>query len=108
MSNEHDSIPLKSEFQDDPDMADIVEIFLDELPSRISSLEDALQRGDIEMLQQLAHQLRGVGAGYGFPLISETGAQLEDCIREQRPTSEIRQFYDCLHLTCTRALRKAS
>jgi HPt (histidine-containing phosphotransfer) domain-containing protein len=108
MSHDHNHNPLISEFHDDPDMAEIVAMFLEELPERIESLEHAVSHGDIEELQHLAHQLRGAGTGYGFPEITETGAELEDGIREQRPTHEIRELYNRLHQTCVRALPKAA
>ena len=108
MSMDEMNTPLVSEFADDPDMADIVEMFLDELPERINSLESAIKDGDAELLQRLAHQLRGAGTGYGFPQITDAGAVLEDGIRDGKPPAEIRELYDNLHRTCSRALPKAA
>jgi HPt (histidine-containing phosphotransfer) domain-containing protein len=69
--------PITSEFADDPDMAELVGLFISELPQRVGAILGALTAGDMAMLRRLAHQLKGAGAGYGFPLISERAAEVE-------------------------------
>ena len=66
-----------SEFADDPDMQELVELFRFELPERIAALEASLDRGDTDALARLAHQLKGASAGYGFPTLGEAAAQVE-------------------------------
>jgi hypothetical protein len=68
--------PLRSTFIDDPDMVEIVNLFLEELPIRINLLEGWFLAGDLESLRGLVHQLKGAGGGYGFSLVSEQAESL--------------------------------
>ena len=77
-----DSNPVRSEFADDPDMADIVALFVSELPKRISSMQEALCSGDIAQLRILAHHLKGAAGGYGFPKLGEAAALVDLGIKE--------------------------
>ncbi len=72
---------LRSQFADDPEMAELVELFVSELPDRVESLERALTSGEFAQLQRLAHQLKGASAGYGFPTIGQAAASIEDALR---------------------------
>jgi HPt (histidine-containing phosphotransfer) domain-containing protein len=58
--------PLRSSLAGDPDMAELVDMFLEELPQRLTVLTTAVDAGDIETLRRLAHQLKGAAGGYGF------------------------------------------
>ena len=72
-----------SDFDDEPEMAELIETFVTELPYRVARLEAALLDQDRETLASLAHQLKGAGGGYGFPKISVAAAQLESIIRHE-------------------------
>ena len=69
--------PVYSLFTQDPDMLELVEMFVADLPDRIEALCRAAASDDYEQLAQLAHQLKGAGGGYGFPAITEAGARVE-------------------------------
>lgn len=69
--------PIRSIYADDPDMQELVEEFVSELPERARRLEEILDEADLVELQRLAHQLKGAGGGYGFPQITEAAAALE-------------------------------
>ncbi len=69
--------PVISSFADDPDMAELVSLFVDELPDRIAALTRAYETGEAAALKRLAHQLKGAGTGYGFAGISERAGVLE-------------------------------
>lgn len=77
------SRPLISQYASDPEMADLVELFVGELPERIRALESAWQDQRVEAVTRIAHQLKGSGAGYGFPLIGDAAANLESKLRHQ-------------------------
>lgn len=69
--------PLVSDFADDPSMAEIIGEFVAELPERVSAIRDAVRLGDTVKVRRIAHQLKGAGGGYGFPIISEAAAAVE-------------------------------
>ena len=83
--------PIHSSFEDDPDMLDIVREFAAELPERVQGLETALEEGDCTQIQHLAHQLKGAGGGYGFPVITETAAALELAVQQAAADGELRE-----------------
>ena len=53
--------PIRSIYEDDPDMLEIVREFVGELPERVGQLEAQLEARDLPGLQTLAHQLKGPG-----------------------------------------------
>ncbi len=82
--------PIRSIFEDDPDMAEIVVAFVAELPGRAQGAEELLSQDDLPELQRLAHQLKGAGGGYGFPQITEVAAGLEQALKQGAAESVIK------------------
>ena len=75
---ENNDTPLTSTFAGDPDMMELVEFFVQQMPSRIDALRASVDIGSIDELKSLAHQLKGAGGSYGFPLITESARRLEE------------------------------
>lgn len=80
--------PLISEFADEPEMRELVELFTSELPDRVRSIQDAWSTREITALRRLVHQLRGASAGYGFPTIGRAAGAVEDRLRELSGSDE--------------------
>jgi len=74
--------PLRSQYENDPDMRDLVREFACGLPGRAAALEELHATRMHAELQRLAHQLKGAGGGYGFPLITELAAALEATLKQ--------------------------
>ncbi len=72
---------IQSQFADDPDMAEIIEEFVARLPDTIAAMAESLERSCHDDLRRLAHQLKGAGGGYGYPLLTERARKLEDASR---------------------------
>jgi HPt (histidine-containing phosphotransfer) domain-containing protein len=79
--------PIQSQLANDPEMVELIDLFVGELPKRIASLTEAWRTQEFQSLQRLAHQLKGSCAGYGFPAIGKAAATVEDCIRTHSPES---------------------
>ena len=45
----------------DPEMAELVALFVDELPTRVAAIQQAAADGDWLQVRLLAHQLKGAG-----------------------------------------------
>lgn len=71
---------LRSEFADDPDMKEILTMFIQEMPERVGQLRQFWDSRQLENLKRQAHQLKGAGGGYGYPSISETAGKLENSL----------------------------
>jgi len=68
---------LRSQFGDDPEMRELVELFVSELPVRTHAISEALNGHQWEQVKRLSHQLKGSSAGYGFPTIGDAAGKVE-------------------------------
>jgi histidine phosphotransfer protein HptB len=75
----------------DPELGEIVDMFVEEMPGRVASLLDHLSRRDWDGLRRSAHQLKGAAGSYGFAEISPCAGKLEGFIREGEPEERIRE-----------------
>jgi HPt (histidine-containing phosphotransfer) domain-containing protein len=69
--------PILSTYAGDPDMADLIQLFVEEIPDRARSLQEFLERQELVELRRIAHQLKGASGGYGFPTLGEAAGVLE-------------------------------
>ena len=67
-------------------VAELVPAYIERRQTEIQILEDALEAGDLPVIQRVAHNMKGTGAGYGFPDITQGAARAETLIKT---TSEI-------------------
>lgn len=68
---------LRSQFGDDPEMRELVELFVSELPVRTQAISEAVNGHQWEQVKRLSHQLKGSSAGYGFPTIGVAAGNVE-------------------------------
>jgi PAS domain S-box-containing protein len=95
---------LYSTMAGDPDMAPLIERFVESLPVRVSAMRDAAEREDTQALTRLVHQLKGAAGGYGFALITDATAQLERALRaDPRAAGPAGRLLDELTGLCQRA-----
>ena len=80
---------LYSSLATDPDLAELAEMYVDEMPDKIAALEQAFSSGDLETLRQKSHQLKGSAGSYGFDKLTPTAAALEASVRDQQPLDQI-------------------
>lgn len=107
VSADRDSGGLFSELAEDPDMKDIVVIFVESLARNAVALDAALASGDRELVRRLAHQIKGAAGGYGFPSITAAAARLETVAKGRAPIDEaVREL--CAMCRKVRAVRGAA
>jgi len=85
----NETAPIYSTLGGDPDLGELVEMYVDEMPERIASLEQAFSSGDQESLQRAAHQLKGAGESYGFCQLTPLAAAVEYSVRDGEPEEAI-------------------
>ena len=95
--------PMYSTLGGDPDLSDLVTLFVEEMPNRVANILDLLDRSEWEELRRAAHQIKGAAGSYGFGAISPCAGKLEFAIRDQEPEENIRQAVDDLVSMCNRA-----
>lgn len=86
--------PLRSRFCNDPDMAELVTYFVEEIPQRIEALREYCDSGDREGVQRIAHQLKGSSAGFGFDEIGQAAACLETPLKEEASLDDVKAQID--------------
>jgi signal transduction histidine kinase/DNA-binding response OmpR family regulator len=73
--------PLRSTMRDEREMADLITRFVNNMPARITSLRAAASQHDMAALVDQVHQLKGAAGGYGFAIITQVAARLEQALR---------------------------
>jgi signal transduction histidine kinase/CheY-like chemotaxis protein/HPt (histidine-containing phosphotransfer) domain-containing protein len=66
----------------EPDMRDVAPGYLEKRRAELLSCYDALAEGNLASIQAVAHKMKGTGAGYGFPFLTEIGEKIEMAARE--------------------------
>jgi hypothetical protein len=61
----------------DPEIAELVPQFLQEMLQKSASISQAAENGDFQAAMDQAHQVIGPGGSFGFPEISNMGRVLE-------------------------------
>jgi two-component system, cell cycle response regulator len=93
---------IHSRLAGDPDLGDLIDLFVREMPSRIDALETQAQARNWHELSRTAHQLKGAAGSYGFDEITPFAAVLESAAEEARNEAEIRAALDELLSLCRR------
>ena len=93
---------LYSTFGGDPDFGELVELFVNEMPRRLATLEQAFATGDQEELRRVAHQIRGAAGSYGFHQVTPFAARLEAALVDKQPEAEIHAAFEELIQVCHR------
>jgi HPt (histidine-containing phosphotransfer) domain-containing protein len=94
---------LLSEFHSDPEMSDLVGIFIDSLGERLLQIESAVEHHDFDALERMTHQIAGAAGGYGFPSITVSARKVENMIRNNKKVDSILAAADSLSKLCALA-----
>jgi PAS domain S-box-containing protein len=96
--------PITSQFAGDPAMGEIIERFLARLPETLEAVAAAVQANDRKHLRQVCHQLKGAAGGYGFPIITEKAAAVEQLAHSGADEIALQAASRELSSICRRAL----
>lgn len=78
-----------SQFADDPDLGELIDLFVAEMPEKLSRMFRLYEACDWQELGRLAHQLKGSGGGYGFPQLTEPAARVESAAQLDDPAEPL-------------------
>ena len=76
-SNSEDKVPVRA----NPRFADLIPGFLQNRRQDVVGILDALDQGDFETVESLAHGMKGAGGSWGFQHITDIGAALEQAAK---------------------------
>lgn len=91
-----------SSLSTDPDLCELVDMFVSEMPSRIENLIQQFDAGNKAELRRAAHQMKGAAGSYGFGPVSPIAGKLEASLIADRAEEEIRTDLDALVDICRR------
>jgi signal transduction histidine kinase/CheY-like chemotaxis protein/HPt (histidine-containing phosphotransfer) domain-containing protein len=93
----------RSAYADDPDMTELIKLYVESLPQEVAKLTLLLDAGQLDALRRVAHQLKGSGGGYGFARITDVAGQAEHAIKAGDELDRIRQHVQEL-IACLRSV----
>ncbi len=68
---------IYSEYVNDADLVELIDEFAAGLEADVESMRKALENGDHDGLRRLAHQMKGAGGSYGYPMLTGAAMRLE-------------------------------
>jgi len=80
----------------DPGFQYILKEFIEQLPNTLQDMAQAFQQENWQILESLAHQLKGVAGGYGYSELGKTASLIEADIKQEK-MQNIAQLLQNLH-----------
>lgn len=81
--------PIYSPLAEDPELSDLVAMFVEEMPERLAQLTRARDANNWAEVSLVAHQLKGASGSYGFHLLTTVAGNLETAIVRRQSAEEI-------------------
>lgn len=72
---------IYSEFADDEDLVELIDQFVAGLEEDVMAMRKELYSYDYDGLRSLAHQMKGAGGSYGYPMLTEAAKVLENAAK---------------------------
>ena len=66
----------------DKELKDLIPNFFQNRRDEIADIRNALAEHDLETVEKIGHNIKGVGGGYGFDYVTELGANIEKAASE--------------------------
>ena len=93
---------LHSSLASDAVLSEMVELFVEEMPSRSGRLRELFEAADWDGLRRAAHQMKGSAGSYGFNQLTPFAADLELQVDHRVGVDVIRQALETLLAQCQR------
>ena len=74
---------IVSAFQDDADLPEVIDAFVAGLPQRVRAMQEAIAGSHYEELERFAHQMKGAGGSFGYPIVTEVAKVLERAAKDR-------------------------
>jgi HPt (histidine-containing phosphotransfer) domain-containing protein len=94
--------PIYSDYGSEEDLAELIELFVEELPDRLASLRQAFDGEEWDALYTVAHQLKGALGGYGFLALVPYAAALEAAVRGLAQREDVAAALESFAELCNR------
>ena len=91
---------IHSPLASDPELGELVEQFVAEMPGRVAWLRRHLDAGDWESLRRAVHQMKGAAGSYGFDGVTPYARRLEALLATGASREEITAAFGQLAAHC--------
>lgn len=81
----------------DEDLKELIPGYLERMRSNVEEFDRLLNGKEYKNIKNIAHNMKGSGGGYGFDLLTDLGARIEQAAKVQDPEL-IRQYVDELSI----------
>jgi histidine phosphotransfer protein HptB len=82
------SVPIISTLARDADMAELIDMYVDEMKQRADVLRSTHDQKNWAVLVNEVHKIRGSAGGHGFKRLGDAAGALEDMIRMAKGKEE--------------------
>lgn len=82
-------LPLKSTLANDPELGELVAMFVADLGQRAEAIRSAMDGQRVQDIRRLSHQLRGSSASFGLRRIGDAAAKVEDAIKVMEASASV-------------------
>ncbi len=93
-----------SEYINDADLVELIDEFVAGLEGDIRAMRKALESGDYDGLRRLAHQMKGAGGSYGYPMLTKA-AKIIEAVAKAKDVETGKTALDKLESLCLAAYR---
>jgi len=90
--------------QADPDMVEEVAWYEGQLKEYLETIGAAVEKGDMETIEDTGHRMKGSGESFGFDRVSDIGRCLEDAAKKKdiqeirRGFTELEHYLKCVEV----------
>jgi hypothetical protein len=102
LDSEARTLPYRSPLAQDPLLREVVSLFVEEMPSRMSRMRAYFADCEWHALRLATRQLTTGAIKHGFDQLVPFSAELEHKLTRRVPTAEVEQALDNLVAQCSR------
>ena len=93
---------IYSTLGNDPELGELVSMFVDELQQRVDHMAECVQEEDWQQLGRAAHQLKGAAGSYGFQQLTPVLQQLESSAKQADDPHDTLKAFEVIVRYCDR------
>src|SRR4051812_29710255 len=84
--------PLRSTYADDDAIAEILPLFINNMPKYTGDLDARISHSDWPGAARICHDLKGTAGGYGYPDIAQATQRLESELKNGKDVKLIEAY----------------
>jgi len=87
----------------EPEFIDVVNAFIRRLPEIQQAINQAYSKADWQVFSEQIHQLKGLGGGFGYPLLTDVSKEIE-CLLAEKDYQGVEESLKKLNALCAQVI----